>query len=140
MSTKVQTRRRQQNQPAPEQQQIERTEDRMLFAPPVDIYETNDAIHVQADMPGVSKETLEITLEQDVLTLRGRTADDAPHAEQTNWREVWQEYRSGDYERQFRLPDNVDRSKVEAIMRHGVLHLTLPKAQPTRRKIEVKSE
>ena len=109
---------------------------RPVFLPPADIYETNDAIVVMAEMPGVGPDGVDITLERRVLTIRGRSGA----SEHTGYQRVYNEYADGDYERVFTLSEAIDRDKIEATLRDGVLHLVLPKAEPARvRKIELKT-
>ena len=116
----------------------ERTRERPVYAPRVDIVETEDALEVLADMPGVTREGVEITLEQRVLTIRGR-ADAAAAPERLA--PLYLEYEPGDYERSFALSDAVDPSGIEAQVRGGVLRLRLPKAGPAeRRRIEVTAD
>jgi HSP20 family protein len=113
----------------------ERTRDRPAFVPRADIYETDDAIFVVADMPGVDESSLDITLENNVLTINGYVAPKAPEG----YSLVYSEYREGDYVRSFRLSDEIDRSGIEATLNDGVLSLTLPKVKEARtRKIAVK--
>jgi len=109
---------------------------RPVFLPPADIYETNDAIVVMAEMTGVGPDEVDITLERRVLTIRGRSSAN----EHTGYQRVYNEYADGDYERVFTLSEAIDRDKIEATLRDGILHLVLPKAEPARaRKIELKT-
>jgi HSP20 family protein len=109
---------------------------RPVFLPPADIYETNDAIVVMAEMTGVGPDEVDITLERRVLTIRGRSSAN----EHTGYQRVYNEYADGDYERVFTLSEAIDRDKIEASLRDGVLHLVLPKAEPARaRKIELRT-
>lgn len=109
---------------------------RPVFLPPADIYETNDAIVVMAEMPGVGSDGVDITLERRVLTIRGRSGANG----HSGYQRVYNEYADGDYERVFTLSEAIDREKIEATLRDGVLHLVLPKAEPARaRKIELKT-
>jgi HSP20 family molecular chaperone IbpA len=109
---------------------------RPVFLPAADIYETNDAIVVMAEMPGVAPGGVDITLERRVLTIRGQSGA----TEHAAYQRVYNEYADGDYERVFTLSDAIDRDKIEATLRDGVLHLVLPKAEPARaRKIELKT-
>ena len=116
----------------------ERTRDRPVYVPRVDIVETEDALEVLADMPGVTKDGVEVTLEQRVLTIRGRAgASAAPEGRAP----LHLEYEPGDYERSFALSDAVDPSGIEARVRGGVLRLRLPKAGPAElRRIEVTAD
>jgi HSP20 family molecular chaperone IbpA len=114
----------------------ERTRTRQVFLPRTDIYETSDAIMVAADMPGVKEDGLDITLEKNELTFRGKVGRYVP--EKT--RAMYQEYDMGDYERSFVLSDEVARDQIEATLKEGVLYLTLPKVkEATTRKIPVKT-
>ena len=115
----------------------QRAAPRPVFLPPADIYETRDNIVVLAEMPGVAPDGVDITLERRVLTIRGRSAT-SDHA---GYQRVYNEYADGDYERAFTLSENIDRDRIEATLRDGVLHLILPKAETAKaRKIEIKSE
>jgi len=115
----------------------ERTRDRPVYLPRVDIVETGDALEVLADMPGVTRDGVEVTLEQRVLTVRGRAEVPAPEG----MAPLHLEYEPGDYERAFALSDAVDPAGIEARVRGGVLHLRLPKAGPAAlRRIEVRAD
>ena len=112
-----------------------RSAPRPMFLPPADIYETRDSIVVLAEMPGVALDGVDITLERRVLTIRGRSAAN-DHA---GYQRVYNEYANGDYERAFTLSENIDRDRIEATLKDGVLHLVLPKAETAKaRKIELK--
>jgi HSP20 family protein len=114
----------------------QRMPSRPVFLPPADIYETTNHIVVMAEMPGVPPDGVDITLERRVLTIRGRSAP----SEHSGYQRVYNEYADGDYERVFTLSDNIDRDRIEAALRDGVLHLTLPKAEAARaRRIELKA-
>jgi HSP20 family protein len=114
----------------------ERASDRPVFVPPADIYETRDNIVVLAEMPGVGPDGVDITLERRVLTIRGRSAAN----EHTGYQRVYNEYTDGDYERVFTLSENIDRDRIEARLKDGVLQLVLPKAETAKpRKIELKA-
>jgi len=97
---------------------------RRLFAPAVDILESDDAILILADMPGVDKNTLEITLDKNRLTIRGSSGYEAPSGYDLDF----SEWESGDYERVFTLDEDIDRDNIQATLEHGVLHVRLPKA------------
>jgi HSP20 family protein len=113
----------------------ERTRERACFVPRADIHETNDSITVVADMPGVDENSVDITLEQNILTINGYTAPGGPQG----YRLAYAEYQVGDYQRRFTLPDRIDRDTIEATMKDGVLRLRLPKVEPTARKIAVQA-
>ena len=125
-----------QKQEARDLSAAERTRTRRVYTPKVDIYETEDVIILLADMPGVSEEDVDITLEKNILTVSGYLSD----AGHEGYGLAYREYGEGDYERTFALSDEVDRNKIEASMKDGVLKLTLPKAEEMKtRKIAVKS-
>ena len=88
-------------------------------------------------MPGVTKDSVEVTLEQRVLSIRGSAAMSAPEG----LAPLHLEYQPGDYERAFTLSDAVDPAGIEARVRDGVLHLKLPKAGPAKRqRIKVRAD
>ena len=122
---------------AAQPQGTERTRNRPVYAPRVDIVETADALMIHADMPGVTKESIEVTLEKRVLSLRGRAQITAPEGVAP----LYLEYEPGDYERDFTLSDAVDPAGIEARVRGGVLTLRLPKAGPAKRqRIDVRAD
>ncbi|NSW85159.1 MAG: Hsp20/alpha crystallin family protein [Syntrophobacteraceae bacterium] len=117
------------------QTKAESTRDVPVFVPAVDIYESESALTVVADMPGVSADSLDIDLDNDQLTIRGTAA-----TQESEGSVLLQEYSVGDYYRQFTLSDAIDRSKIEATMKDGVLKVVLPKAEAARpRKITVRT-
>jgi HSP20 family protein len=117
------------------QTKAESTRDVPVFVPAVDIYESESALTVVADMPGVSADSLDIDLDNDQLTIRGTAA-----TQESEGTVLLQEYSVGDYYRQFTLSDAIDRSKIEATMKDGVLKVVLPKAEAAKpRKITVRT-
>ena len=114
----------------------QRMPSRPVYLPPADIYETKDSIVVLAEMPGVAPDGVDISLERRVLTIRGRSAAN----DHSGYQRVYNEYADGDYERVFTLSENIDRDRIEATLRDGVLQLVLPKAETAKaRKIELKT-
>ena len=111
----------------------ERTRSRLAFVPRADIYETNEAIVLLTDMPGADENSLDIMLENDVLTINGYVDTAYPEGYGLSYGE----YRVGDYQRSFTLSNKIDRDKIEATVKDGVLRLYLPKAEPATRKIAV---
>lgn len=108
----------------------ENTRPGLVFRPDVDILERADAYVIHADMPGASQETVDINLENGLLTLDARLAE--PDEE---LRPLHAEYRSGSYHREFRISEDIDPGAVTATMKDGVLELLLPKSaesQPRR--------
>jgi len=117
-----------------ENEDLENVSERPTMRPPVDIYENREEYLVVADLPGVGSDALEINLDADRLTLTGKT----PH--ETPGEVVEREYRLFDYSRTFQLPNVVDRAKVSAELKNGVLTLHLPKVEAVKpRRIEVRA-
>jgi Molecular chaperone (small heat shock protein) len=113
----------------------ELTKPGLVFNPAVDIFETERELTLLADLPGVKATDLKVDLKDNVLTL---TADETP-LEGSAEKDVIREYRTGTYYRQFSLSDTIDQAKIEAVLKDGVLRLTLPKVEAvTPRKIPVK--
>jgi HSP20 family protein len=101
--------------------------------PPVDIYETAEGLVVKADLPGVARENLDVRVENNLLTIRGKSAHVAPGEP------IYREYELVNFFRQFELNERVDQAKISADLKHGVLTLQLPKAEEVKpRKIDVK--
>jgi HSP20 family molecular chaperone IbpA len=114
----------------------EPTRSRQTFTPRADVHETAEAIVVTADMPGVTESSVDITLEKNVLTIQGTVTT----PERSGYKLSYGECEDGDYERSFALSEGVDRDKIEASVKDGVLQLTLPKSkEAASRKIAVKA-
>ena len=107
------------------------------WAPAVDIREEPERYVLHADIPGVSAEDIEISMENGVLTIRGERKHSMEESEKGFHR---RERQHGVFMRRFTLPDTVDADAIEAASKDGVLEVMLPKT-PTRqpRKIEVRS-
>ena len=101
--------------------------------PPVDIYETGDGLTVVADLPGVPKESIDVNVDNDVLTIKaGVPEHDVKDA-------YYREFELVSYYRQFRLGEKIDRSKITAAVTNGVLKLHLPFEEEVKpRRIDVK--
>lgn len=126
-----------QKTPASTGQETEWTRSRKMFTPKVDIYETKEAMVILADMPGIDEQTANVTLEKGVLTIQG-TVKPEIYKDRTI---AYYEYDWGDYHRSFTLSDEVDRDKIEASVKNGVLRLVLFKAEPAKaKKIQIKKE
>jgi len=105
------------------------------FTPAVDIFERADMTVIVADMPGVVPDDVDVTLDRQVLTLRGAVKPYAPKG----YSRLAAEYRVGDYVRVFTLGDEIDRDGINATFKNGVLQLELPRApQATTQKVTVK--
>jgi len=115
----------------------EQTRPGVVYSPSVDIFESEVAITVLADMPGVKAEALTIDLRESVLTLTGRVSPPLTGKES----EVLREYQSGTFYRQFTLSETIDQAKIDAKLTDGVLRLELPKVEKARpRQITVRTE
>ncbi|MBN1470695.1 MAG: Hsp20/alpha crystallin family protein [Syntrophaceae bacterium] len=101
-----------------------------IFIPRVDIYETRDALFLIAEMPGIDEKAVDVELEKNVLTISGRVED----GKVKDYNLVFSEYEVGDYERTFTLSDEIDRDKIKATVKQGVLRLELPKAEKVKPK------
>jgi len=103
------------------------------LTPLANIAESKDGYVLEAEMPGVSKDGLEITVENGELTIVGHRA-----AVETRGRELYRESRATDYRRSFELDPSIDTAKISAKIEQGVLTLQLPKAEAVKpRKITV---
>jgi HSP20 family protein len=102
----------------------ERAQTAQFVAPEVNIYESRDGYVLEAEMPGVSKDGLEITLEGHVITITGRRATEVVPGEN-----LFRERRGADYRRAFELDPAIDTARILARMNQGVLFLTLPKSE-----------
>ena len=109
----------------------ERTVPGRFYVPYTDVYETEEALTVVMEMPGVDRKDLEVELKDDVLRVEGRI----DFAKYEGMEPVYTEYNVGHWTRSFALSDKVDRERIAAQLEDGVLTLTLPKtaeAQPRR--------
>jgi HSP20 family protein len=105
------------------------------WAPPVDIYETQDALLVKAELPEVKREDIDIRLENGVLSLRGQRK---LSEELKNYQCYRMESQYGAFSRSFSLPRTVDANKIEASYKDGVLSITIPKREETKaRQIQI---
>jgi HSP20 family protein len=106
----------------------------LYAAPDVNIYENEQGFVVQAEMPGVTREGLEITLEGSTLRFTGRRAEVAAPGQM-----LYRESRAPHYRRAFELDPAIDTNRISAEMHQGLLTLNLPKAERAKpRKIEIK--
>lgn len=106
------------------------------FVPKVNVKETEKAIEITAEVPGLKPEDIELTLTGDILTLKGEKKDEREEKTE-GYHLVERSY--GRFQRSFRLPVEVDRAKLAAIHKDGVLTVTLPKAgEGGSARIEVK--
>ena len=117
------------------QKKDETTVPTRMFMPSTDIFETDEALTVVMEMPGVDKANLDIGIENDVLTVDGRI----DFSKYEKLQPVYTEYNIGHYRRRFTLsPSRVDQAKIKAEIKDGVLTLILPKAEQAKpRRIAV---
>lgn len=115
----------------PQSREITRSQERYV-TPPVDIYEIQEGLVVKADLPGVAKEGLDVRVENNLLTIRGRVSHTLANEP------IYREYELANFFRQFELSEKVDQLKISAELKHGVLTLNLPKAEEAKpRKIDI---
>ena len=100
------------------------------WAPRVDTYLKDDALHVRADLPGIDPKDVDISVEDDVLTIRGERKAEK---EEASYREVTY----GRFERRIRVPSGTDLDKITAKYTNGVLEVSVPLPKPVTRKVAV---
>ena len=133
----MENKREYEKKPAQVPVETERTRNRRVYVPKVDIIETGEAMVMYADMPGVDEKSVEVTLEKNVLKIAGAVEPQAFPGRSI----AYAEYDVGDYERAFTVSDEIDRERIGAVMKKGVLKITLPKApQAAVKKITVRTE
>ncbi len=129
MSDKEIVQRTEQEVSRPEQAGSE-----VLLRPAVDVYETEEGVIVKADLPGVSKESLNVQVDKEILTIEGTVSLDVPEKMEARYAEV----QSSRYRHSFTLSQDLDTSRIEAELKNGVLTLTIPKREEVKpRKITV---
>jgi len=113
----------------------EATRPMRAFLPTTDIFETDDALTMVLEMPGVDRDNIDVGVENGVLTVEGRIN----FGKYEGLQPVYGEYNIGPYRRSFRISSRIDREKIRAEMRDGVITLVLPKAEEAKpRRIDVK--
>jgi HSP20 family protein len=106
-----------------------------VFLPTADIYETDDALNVVLEMPGVDKNSVDIRVEDSVLKIEGRL----DFSKYQGLQPLYTEYNVGHYSRSFRLSSKIDQNKIAAELKDGVLSLVMPKVEEAKpRTIQVK--
>jgi HSP20 family protein len=115
----------------PQEREQTRAPEKFL-RPAVSIVEDDSGLHLTADLPGATKQTLDIHVEKGILTIN------APVSRELPGRPIYGEFVWAPYYRQFQIPDVIDQAKVKAEFSNGVLSLHLPKAEAAKpRRIEV---
>jgi HSP20 family protein len=111
----------------------DRSTEQQYVIPPVNIWESQDAIILEAEMPGVDKNGLEVSVNGNELTITGRRRKEEAPTEP-----VWQEIPTYDFRRVFNLGEHINRADIKASFEAGLLQLRLPKSEEVKpRKIEV---
>ena len=107
-----------------------------VLYPPVDIYEDAEGIHVQADMPGVSKDRLTVQVDRDTLLIEGEAKIEMPEGMNALYADV----RSTRYRRSFTLSSELKSDAIDANLKDGVLSVRIPKREEAKpRRIEVRT-
>ena len=107
-------------------------EARQGLAPRLDVVERENEFVVQAEMPGIARDDIEVTLENGILTISGECRNEKE--ESNGGRLIRQERQYGKYVRSLRLGKDVDEKKVKANYKDGILELTLPKSEEVKPK------
>ena len=114
----------------------EQTRPMRAFLPTADIFETEDALTVILEMPGVDRNNIDVNVENGVLMIEGKI----DFGKYEGLQPVYSEYNIGPFRRSFRISSQIDQDKIKAEMRDGVITLTLPKAEQAKpRRIEVRT-
>jgi HSP20 family protein len=113
--------------------EVEPTHARARLIPRSDVFETEGAFTLLADMPGVDEHSVEVTLHDRVLTITGTVQARS----QAGYRRVYSEFEDADYQRAFQLSGDVDASAIQATVKNGVLRVSVPKRKPAQKKVPV---
>jgi HSP20 family molecular chaperone IbpA len=105
-----------------------------MFVPATDIFESDHALTMLVEMPGVSKESIEVKVEGDILTIDGRI----DFSKYEGLQPLYTEYNVGNFSRTFQLSNEIEQAGIKAELKDGVMRLALPKAERAKpRRIEV---
>ena len=125
-----------QKEELPLAEEAERTRDCQCFVPRADIYETDDQLVIVTDVAGANEDSIDITLDKDILTINAYVEPEVFEG----YAPAFAEYEVGDYQRNFRISDEIEREGISAAIKDGVLRIYLPKAsEELMRKISVKA-
>jgi HSP20 family protein len=105
------------------------------WAPPIDVYETDDRYVITAEVPGIAREHVDLAVQDNRLTIRGSRSGGAPQSAIGHYHQV--ERGHGSFVRTFEFADAVDQARITADLRDGVLTVTLPKSADPPRTIEI---
>lgn len=114
----------------------EQKQPRRAYVPAVDIVESENSVELVVDVPGVAEDSVELTIEKNILTMSAVPADGVIAGKKL----VYAEYGVGEYRRSFALADEIDQDHISASLKNGVLRIRLPKSAPVSRKISVSGE
>lgn len=112
---------------------VEATRPLKILVPRCDIYEREDEIALEIEMPGVDNSSIDVTLERQVLSVSGRFVREVA----AGWRCVYAEFGPGEYRRSFELSSAVQSEGIRAEAKDGVLRVIVPKRVPAQRRIPV---
>lgn len=101
------------------------------FIPTVNVYETDDTVNIEMEIPGIEKDALDIDLSDGVLTVKGEKKDEREDKSR-NYHLVERTF--GSFSRSFRIPDNLDQDKAKAKYENGILKIELPKKEEAKRE------
>ncbi len=104
------------------------------WAPAVDVIEEQDSYVLKADLPGVERQDIDIVYEDSALTIKGKR-DSETRDEHDGYKRI--ERSHGEFQRTFRMPENIDAENISAKNEHGVLVVRIPKQEKAQKKIEV---
>jgi HSP20 family protein len=119
---------------------LSRFESRFITTPSIDVSETDEEVRVTADLPGVEEKDVQVILENDILTIQGEKKQEQEEKKQ-NYHMVERAY--GEFQREISLPASVDKEKIKATFKKGVLRVVLPKTPESKsiqKKIAISSE
>lgn len=105
------------------------------WAPPIDVYETEDRYVITAEVPGLAREQVDLAVHDNRLTIRGTRSGGIPESATRHYHQV--ERGHGSFERTFQFADPVEQDRISADLREGVLTITLPKSATPPRRIQV---
>lgn len=106
-------------------------DDAIAFAPDIDIAETKDAFIVKADLPGMTEKDIEVSLTNNILTIKGERKEEKEEKDKNYYRK---ERLFGTFLREIQIPKRVQTDKVKAKFKNGVLEIELPKAEEEKEK------
>ena len=120
-----------QNNDVAKNEDSKRTREKRQFVPLTDIYENDDAINIVASMPGIDENSVEVTVDNDIITIYGKVADQKP----SGMKLIYSEYIVGDYQRSFEFGDSIDKENISASVTNGELHVVLPKSMQAKTRV-----